>query len=536
MVNLDALEPNDLVGCRYRSLLRRRFPDTPPTEASAARRARLELTRQHVLSLFPTHPAIGDARRFIRIDIPAESDDERFFATLEALAANATFITNARLIWDSPHGEIATDLDALVQRQDGSYMPVLITNHRVARKDTDRSLQVIASRRLGLSTPITEQFRLKHHAVDSYTLAIAARSLDDLGVGCARGALIGQDHTRCFVVNTDLFQQGFEQALQVVIPEAPHRVKECASCRFWQHCSQELQASDDISLLFSGEKGAHYKTQGFSTIAALAASPGTDEDRMLARAFAAGHGVIRRQANVSAPIFDVEIDIDVEAYLDQGAYLWGAYDGQDYVPFVTWQQLGGREEAENFAKFYSWLRGRIQAAEDQGLSVGVFCYSAHGENHWLRTSARRFYTRWHEEIPQLPSEAEITEFIASSRWIDVFELVRRQLLGTHGLGLKVVAPIAGASWEVADLDGEGSVNLYLEAIGQHHSNNAAASSHAQARARQDASQPLPAEMQAARDALLSYNGDDCRATAAVRHFLAAGAPGVPLGASTPDCS
>ena len=37
---------------------------------------------------------------------------------------------------------------------------------------------------------------------------------------------------------------------------------------------------------------------------------------------------------------------------------------------------------------------------------------------------------------------------------------------------------------------------------------------------------IPIEI-AARAALLSYNGDDCRATAAVRRFLAAGAPGLP---------
>ena len=34
--------------------------------------------------------------------------------------------------------------------------------------------------------------------------------------------------------------------------------------------------------------------------------------------------------------------------------------------------------------------------------------------------------------------------------------------------------------------------------------------------------------QAARDMLLRYNEDDCRATRAVRDFLAAGAPGIPV--------
>ena len=73
-------------------------------------------------------------------------------------------------------------------------------------------------------------------------------------------------------------------------------------------------------------------------------------------------------------------------------------------------------------------------------------------------------------------------------------------MGTDGLGLKVLGPVVGFEWEDDDVDGERSLALRRAArFGD----------------------------QAARDMLLRYNEDDCRATRAVRDFLDAGAPGVP---------
>lgn len=105
--------------------------------------------------------------------------------------------------------------------------------------------------------------------------------------------------------------------------------------------------------------------------------------------------------------------------------------------------------------------GRRYAAEQAGQTFGAFCYSAHGENHWLRFSARRF----HGKVEGVPSEAEVLAFIQSGQWHDVFVAVKNNLVGPEGLGLKVVAPAAGFSWEANDVDGEASVNLYREAVG-----------------------------------------------------------------------
>lgn len=521
------LQPSDLVGCRYRLHQRVAHPTAEPTAATISRRIRLDRARARVASLIPTKPQIGDSKNFLRIDIGrissaqseytsqqrAEDLERRWFATLEALAAGATVITDPVLETSS---RIRIDVDALVRRPDGAYMPVVVTNHRVAREDKNRTVNVIATRRLGLGQPNAGNYRLKHHAVDSYTLALSVTALEELGVGVERGILIGQNHELAFIVDTSLFRQGLNQALAVETPNKALRVKDCTSCRYWPYCHEELLARDDISLLFSGDKGAHFRASGLPTVSALAQvkppQPNISrDDIVLARAYTHGIALLKRKETVTAPRFDIEIDIDVEAYLDQGAYLWGAFDGAEYHPFVTWNELGSRAEAENFARFWTWLKKKRRQAQEAGKSIGIFCYSAHGENHWLRFSARRFYAKYRDDIPGLPSESEVTQFITSPEWIDVFALVRAQLLGVSGLGLKIVAPAAGFSWEEDEVDGEASVSLYLAATG----------------AVLKGDIPITTALVDAQAALLSYNGDDCRATRAVRHFLANGAPGVP---------
>ncbi|AKK07255.1 RecB family nuclease, putative, TM0106 family [Corynebacterium mustelae] len=521
------LQPSDLVGCRYRLHQRTAYPTAEPTAATISRRIRLDRTRKRVLSLIPTKPQIGDPKNFLRIDLGrisatqleyssrqrAQDLERRWFATLEALAAGANIITDPVV---ETRSKIRMDIDALIRRPDGAYMPVVVTNHRVAREDNNRTVNVIATRRLGLGKANAGNYRLKHHAVDSYTLALSVAALDELGVGVERGVLIGQNHELAFIVDTSLFRQGLNQALMVETPTTALRVKDCASCRYWSYCHAELQERDDISLLFSGDKGARFRDIGFPTVSALArVEPPyahiSRDDIVLARAYTKDIALVKRNSTITAPKFDIEIDIDVEAYLDQGAYLWGAFDGQKYHPFVTWNELGSLAEAKNFARFWSWLKTKRRQAHDAGKSIGIFCYSNHGENHWLRFSARRFYAKYRDQIPELPSESEVAQFINSPEWIDVFALVRAQLLGVHGLGLKVVAPAAGFSWEEDEVDGEASVGLYLAATG----------------AVLKGDIPITTALVDAQAALLSYNGDDCRATRAVRHFLVAGAPGVP---------
>ena len=342
------LQPSDLVGCRYRLSQKQRHPDIPPTDTTYARRRRLALARRQATALLPTHPQRGDKKLFHRVDLGTLDDaEDRWFATLEALAAQATIITDAMLHTTCGGHAFAVPIDALVRRPDGNYMPVLITNHRIIRPDPNRSIQVMSTRRLGLGTPNIGHYRLKHHSADSFTLALANHALADVGHAAQRGILIGQDPEIAVILDTELLEQGLQLALKQPIPAHAHRVKECGTCRFWPHCEAELVERDDLSLLFAGDKSAQYQREGIITVADLAQEPTgnpVNPDIILARAFRRGSHLVKRRPETTAPSFDLEIDIDVEAYLDRGVYLWGAYDGTTYHPFATWDDLGGRAE------------------------------------------------------------------------------------------------------------------------------------------------------------------------------------------------
>lgn len=476
----------DLLGCRYRSVQRRRFPFVPPTETSRQRAVRTERGRREALALLPAAPRRGELPEFRRISVSGVQE------TQAALDAGANIITDAEFLAEG----VRVRIDVLVRTPEG-YLPVVVSSHRVARPAPMRRQEVIPTRRLGLGAPHIEGWKLRNHAADSFRLALADRALAALGLSCGKGGAIGQDPTLTFVMPTQPLQAGLSAALEVPDPAGPHRVKECRSCRYWFDCQEQLSARDDISLLFAGDAGAQYAARGITTVQQLIEAD-LGQPSVLARAWREGVPLLRRTDAVTAPRFDVEIDIDLEAYLDIGAYLWGAFDGETYTPFVTWGKLGGDEEARNFAEFWTWLRKRRREAEDAGLSFAAFCYSNHGENHWLRSSARRF-----AGVAGVPSETEVDEFINSPQWIDVFRLVRAQLVGPEGLGLKVVAPQAGFHWE-GDLDGEASVEAYRKAIDENDS--------------------------IMREQLLRYNRDDCAATAAVRKWLSEGAPKTPIAA------
>ncbi|MDK8578849.1 TM0106 family RecB-like putative nuclease [Corynebacterium pseudodiphtheriticum] len=539
------VEAHDLVGCHYRLVQARRYPDTPPTLSSQERALRSADARAEVADLLPTAPALGDGRRknFQRIDLgplpagDAAAVERREFDTLEALAWQPDLVTGAVLAGTTgnpetgdtagsmgtpggpniPHnGQTGNDgntlvdwkvsVDALVRTGDNAYLPVMVSNHRVAREKAGGAVAVLPTHRAGLGQPITEQFALRQHSVDGYRLGLAARALDELGLATGRGGLIGQDRRRIFLMDTQRFQRGLSNALAAVQPEAlpqtPRRRKECASCRFWDYCEQELRDADDISLFLSGDRADQLRERGITTVEALrrADSAIAGDYPQLADAWRRGIPFLARQQadEMQIPRADVELDIDMEAYLDQGAYLWGVWDGAKYHPFVTWDELGGAAEARNFARFWDYVCTRRRQAEAAGMSFRAYCYSAHGENHWMRRSAKRF-----EGQPGVPTSKEIDAFIGSTQWVDVFRYAKQFLADTAGMGLKQVAATAGHRWPDEDVDGEQSVNARRKAVGD------------------------GPEAIRCREQLLGYNQGDCQATRVVRDWLCAGAPGVP---------
>ena len=489
---MDEISASDLVGCQYRLRQRRDHPNIPKGHAAQERARRFNEARQEVADKLPTK---SDSRRiyFRRCDLgplPAPDPWLRSLQTMEAIAAGYTHITGA--VFSTPTWVVG--VDCLVREGD-TYTPVVVSNHRVARSSERSRLPGVPTHRLGLSEPLQLRYRPRHHPVDGYQLGLAARGLAELGVDSGRGGLVGQDRSIVFFFDTARYQPALTAALQQPVPTEPRRVKECASCRFWSLCEKQLRAVDEISLFLPGDRARSYRDNGIHTVQGLIDAD-LGEASQLARAWREGIPVLQRAGArpEGIPRAEVEIDIDMEAYLDHGAYLWGAWYADKYHSFATWSQLGGSAEAANFAEFWNWLMAIRDQAAAEGRSFRAYCYSAHGENHWMRMSARRFGT---------PTPEEVEEFIASEHWIDVFAYVKKSLVGPSGIGLKVIAPEAGFSWRQEDIDGEESVNARRRAVG---------------------SGP---EALSARESLLMYNADDVQATRVVREWLSAGAPGIP---------
>lgn len=496
--DVSLVRAGDLVGCRYRLRQRLAHPEIPPLPEAVERQPQIDAGRAAVFGLLPERRALGDGRRkaFSRLTLdPALRVAEREARTRKAIKDRTTLIIDGALTGVVDGIAVLAEIDILVRQDDGTYLPVIVSNHRVARPSQTATMQFIPTHRLGLGKPLETAAKARHHTVDGYRVALAYLLLADAGLASPLGAVVGQDRERAYLGDAARYVEALREALAKPTPHRPLRLKQCASCRYWALCEPELKKMDDISLVFPGQKARPLRERGITTVEeTIAADLG--ETSQIARAWREGIPVLARTGVEPAPELraDVEIDVDMEAYLDQGAYLWGAFDGTDYRAFATWDEVGGADtdaEEENFLAFWTWLQSKRAAAHAGGKSFRAYCYAAGGENHWLTASARRFDS---------VDEAEVRAFIASDEWVDVFTHVRRHLVGTEGLGLKVVAPVAGFTWDDDDVDGERSVALRREA-------------------RMGSAE--------AREMLVRYNGDDCRATAAVRHFLSAGAPGVP---------
>jgi len=226
----------------------------------------------------------------------------------------------------------------------------------------------------------------------------------------------------------------------------------------------------------------------------------------LARAALGGSPAYRRRGvmRVRVPRGDIEVDVDMENTED-GAYLWGALlsaapgqasERNGYHPFGTWEPLTGDTEAQLFGRFWAWLtelRGNAAAA---GLVFRAYCYNAAAENTQMRRIAAA-----------AGLADEVAAFIGSGQWVDLLRVFGNQLITGGPAGLKQVAALTGFAWDVEDPGGGASMLRYDQAVGS--------------------SDAAPAESQAARDWLLTYNRNDVEATRSLREWLERSASGCP---------
>ena len=299
----------------------------------------------------------------------------------------------------------------------------------------------------------------------------------------------------------------------------------CAGCDYREVCLDEMTKFDGgnghITLLARVSPAqVAAKIPGISSIGQADQILGKDkfeiETKIRAEVWVSK---IPKSLDVNSPLdlpaFDIEIDIDLEnsqealLEIDIGEdellgedrlYLYG-YGIHDRTKSKDWttatilsnSDYSNSSEGEYALMLKTWnlLLGEVNKAEGQGLTIGIFHYSAH-EKTWWRRFAQRYQGR-----PGVPSLSEIEQFL-SQYFVDLYEYTRKISFPTMGYSIKLLAKEAGFEWSVSDPGGANSLLKYKKAIGEN---------------------STLVERGEAIEWLKSYNEDDVRATFAVRNYL-----------------
>ena len=308
-------------------------------------------------------------------------------------------------------------------------------------------------------------------------------------------------------------------------PTTPYWHRDCEDCPFHDHCRDELERSDDVSLVHYTNQtqqealklaGVVTRRDLASLDAVAAARPSSNDDAPLASRLAKSVErldslIYRARVDVSGsflralavddihcPTADVEVDVDMESY-DDMTYLWGASvrvtrpvpgvtDGTQ--SFVTWDGLTPQSEAAVFRSFWQWLNDLLAHTIAMGATFAAYCFWAQAEDSAMD---RALATLGSDAV----EHAQLADFRSTSppQWIDLHDVAKRSIQTDGPLGLKHLAKAAGFSWRDENPSGEASMGWYEVAVSD--------------------SPDAPSF----RQRLLQYNEDDCRATAALRDWL-----------------
>lgn len=455
--------------------------------------------------------------------------------------------------------------DLLLWAGDG-YQPVIVRAHRTTDPGSGAVTSEVAT---PLVVGVDGRRKPRSHAADALALAHHHRLLQELGLASsvAVGGVIGRGAGRSDAGGAPIADDGsvilwhrldvpdgsgstvltdydrrFADRLAVATAAAegrpalaaPSRIGECRRCPWWPVCSTELTATQDISLIAAGDDvdvlhAAGIRTAGQLAVAdpaVIAALPLTGLNaataRVRARAWLGGIPLVRKVDRVDVPRADLELDVDMESFLDDGAYLWGTYlTGPavqrlgltpGYRGFATWRPLPDRDEGRAFAEFWGYLTGLRALAASSGLTFAAYCYSRSAEERWLRSTPVRY-----PEVPGMPTSAEIAEFCSSAEWVDIYQQIKDQFVVPGSMKLKALAPVAGFGWRDPDPGGENSMAWYREAVGP---------AAVPGQPGNDGADPRPIDRENA-DRILRYNEDDVLATLALRRWLTDRAGEVP---------
>lgn len=427
----------------------------------------------------------------------------------------------------------------LLVRSGTGYLPVIVRGHKTLDIAAGRT-EVSPVEQPG-ERQIAETVKRRRHGRDLLQLSHFHRQLQACGLAAgddeaAVGGVVGKGEADAeWIVWLPLaeslpgYDENFADRQEVVAAAraggdvtAPSRISECRQCPWWPVCAAELEAAHDISLLAAGADVAVLQEAGLRTLHDVLASPvglveglqltslPPAEARLRALAKLEGTRLIRRSEQTAAPRADVELDVDMESFMDEGAYLWGTLlSGRGveaigaepgYRAFVTFEPLHTGAAGSVFVEFWSYLTELRTACAAADLTFAAYCWARKAEERWLYGVPKRF-----PELPGMPAEPEVRSFCTSPQWVDLYEVVKSRFLVPGSMGLKAIAPQAGFQWRDSDPGGENSMVWYRAAVGS-----------------ESAEPDL-----ALRQRLLDYNEDDVQATFAVREWLEQGAALLP---------
>jgi len=540
------LRGDEILSCRHRVALSRGAPldiqRTTPTDEMQHRRELAEVFRRQVVDELANTPGA----------IVTSSVEE----TSRALARGEALLLNPRLPDDTAGHRRAT-VHALIRigRRDERfvYAPILIKNSEVVESSSTRSLLATDIAHLAptfavLQSGVTIRPTLSLTR-SGIGLAHSTRVLQSLGYGDekARVALIdrqrqvwwfdlaGAHFSRFNLTTYDAYFVERRALLEAhdkwreggaEFPTSPYWHRECEDCTFREHCRDELEARDDVSLIhytnFEQQRLLHEFAvdtrhdlarldPNLARLARRSSIDSTSREAVLGLAIErlddliyrsrvqVTNSVLRRVApeQMGCPRADVEVDVDMESF-EELTYLWGATVQRSatmvnvpegYFHFVEWDDLNDASEARIFAEFWSWFSALRDSCLERGLTFAAYCFWAQAEDGAMNRSVE-------PPLEGGPTRLDLDTFRAAtpSQWVDLHALAKNQIQTSGPLGLKVLARAAGFEWRDDNPSGEASMRWYEAARGGN-------------------------DVATWRQRILEYNEDDCRATQALRHWL-----------------
>lgn len=199
----------------------------------------------------------------------------------------------------------------------------------------------------------------------------------------------------------------------------------------------------------------------------------------------------------------LEVDIDFEDHAGY-TYMFGmlvsgrtkAPNGDrkirsEYRAYCSWDESESGE-AKAFADFWGELMRLHQYARDRRYGFRAYHYTQH-EVHAIKQLAKR-----HEGRPGVPTLADVTAFMDSRYWVDLYPIVSKDMIWpTKDYTVKSIAKYVRHAWSGDGVDGALSIVWYREAL-EH---------------------PDPDVRKQRQEELLTYNRQDNEATLKIRDWI-----------------